>query len=58
MAIKATKETIPLDYLESKIKDMMLMEFEKYKTTIPWDGMLNECSKRMLKMIKEEIVNA
>ena len=58
MANKKNIQPIPLDYLESKIKDMMLEEFQKYRTTIPWDGMLNDCSKRMLKMIKEEIVNA
>lgn len=58
MAIKTSKEKVPLDYLEEKVKQMMLKVFVKYKTTIPWDGMLDIPSKDMVKMIKKEICDA
>ena len=58
MANKAIKEKIPLDYLEQQTKQMMLMEFQKYKTTIPWDGMMDEPARNVVKMIKKEICDA
>lgn len=58
MATKAIKEKIPLDYLEEKTKQMMMVEFDKIKTIIPWDGMLDGAARNVVKMIKKEICDA
>ena len=56
MAIKTSE--VPLDYLEEKTKQMMMKEFMKYRTAIPWDGMMDVPARNMVKMIKKEIIDA
>ena len=49
---------IKMDFLEQKTKNIMKTEFDKFKTQVPWDGMLDEGAIKIVKMIKEEITNA
>ena len=58
MDSKTNKQRIPLDYLEEKTKQMMIVEFDKIKTIIPWDGMLDGAARNVVKMIKKEICDA
>ena len=47
-----------MDYLEQQTKQIMLKEFNKFKKQVPWDGMLDEGARKVVKMIKKEIVDA
>ena len=58
MATKAIKEKIPLDYLENMTKNVMIEEFNRMKTKIPWDGMMDIPARNLVKMIKKEICDA
>ena len=49
---------IKLDYLEQKTKQIMLDEFNVFKTQVPWDGMLDNGAKKIVMMIKKEISDA
>ena len=47
-----------MDYLEQKTKKIMLDEFNRVKKQVPWDGMLDISARKIVKMIKKEIVDA
>ena len=49
---------IKMDYLEQKTKEIMINEFNRVKTQVPWDGMLDNGAKKIVKMIKKEICDA
>ena len=49
---------IKMDYLEQKTKKIMLDEFNRVRNQVPWDGMLDEGARKLVKMIKKEIVDA
>ena len=49
---------IKLDYLEQKTKQIMMDEFNFFKTQVPWDGMLDKGAKKIVMMIKKEISDA
>jgi len=47
-----------MDLLEQKTKQIMMNEFNNVRNHVPWDGMLDNGAKKIVKMIKEEITNA
>ena len=47
-----------MDYLEQKTKQIMMNEFNNVRNHVPWDGMLDNGAKKIVKMIKKEIVDA
>ena len=49
---------IKMDYLEQKTKEIMINEFNRVKTQVPWDGMLDKGAKKIVMMIKKEISDA
>ena len=49
---------IKMDFLEERTKQMMMKQFNVFRNQVPWDGMLDEGAKQIVKMIKKEITNA
>tara|TARA_E500000305_G_C3857440_1_gene159027 strand:- start:297 stop:437 length:141 start_codon:yes stop_codon:yes gene_type:complete len=43
--------------LEEMVKDILREEYDRIKTIIPYDGMYDEMSKKIVNKIKKEIVN-
>ena len=42
--------------LEQLVKDIITEEHNKVKKEVPWDGMFDKISERIVKEIREEIV--
>ena len=40
--------------MEDKIRKILKENFERNKTSIPWDGMHDEAVKKIMKIIKEK----
>ena len=49
---------IEMDYLEQKTKQIMMNEFNNVRNHVPWDGMLDNGAKKIVKMIKKEMCDA
>ena len=47
-----------MDLLEQKTKQIMMNEFNNVRNHVPWDGMLDNGAKKIVKMIKKEISDA
>jgi len=43
--------------LEQIVKEILEKEYDRIKTMIPYDGMYDEMSKKIVTKIKQEIVN-